>query len=154
MARLRHRMLGVGQLKAKLQRMGQAASADSLEAAVTGGALLVKNEAQRLAPKLTTTLARGITIVLKFKSATRAVVSISTSNIPYAKIQEFGGTILPKRGKFLVFPAPDGKTLIYARKVTLRAQPYMRPAWDTKQAEAVKEIARLLRILIMKAAKG
>jgi len=45
------------------------------------------------------------------------------TNLPYARIQNQGGTIYPKKGKFLVFPGPGGG-LIFAKKVTIPARPY------------------------------
>lgn len=45
------------------------------------------------------------------------------SNKVYAAIHQFGGTIVPKQAKTLVFPL--GKKLVFAKKVTIPARPYL-----------------------------
>lgn len=50
------------------------------------------------------------------------------SNLVYAAIHEYGGTILPKKGKYLVFNI-DGQT-IFAKKVVIPKRPYLAPALD------------------------
>jgi phage gpG-like protein len=42
------------------------------------------------------------------KTAITASVGTSVGAIPYARIHEYGGTILPKNGPYLVFKTPDG----------------------------------------------
>jgi phage gpG-like protein len=50
-------------------------------------------------------------------------VTIGT-NLPYAAIQNFGGTIVPKNGKLLAFPGLGGAT-IFAKKVVIPARPFI-----------------------------
>lgn len=50
------------------------------------------------------------------------------SNMPYARIHEFGGTIFPKLGEFLRFRI--GKRFVSARSVTIPARPHRQPAID------------------------
>lgn len=69
------------------------------------------------------------------------------TNLEYAAIQEFGGTIRPKNGRLLRWVADDGEE-IFARSVTIPARAYLRPAFDTKQDEAVDAIARVLRKVV------
>ena len=61
-----------------------------------------------------------------FNSITYAVsddeVEIGT-NVLYAPVHQSGAVIKPKRGKFLVFPGPQGP--IFARKVTIPARPFI-----------------------------
>lgn len=45
------------------------------------------------------------------------------SDRPYAAIHQFGGTITPKTGKFLVFNIGGRK--VFAKKVTMPARPYL-----------------------------
>jgi len=47
-------------------------------------------------------------------------------HVIYANIQEFGGVIVPKRVRFLRWVDAGGEH--FARKVTIPAHPYMRPA--------------------------
>lgn len=46
------------------------------------------------------------------------------TNVPYAAIQNFGGTIIPKNGKTLAFPGLGG-AMIFAKKVTIPARPFI-----------------------------
>lgn len=46
------------------------------------------------------------------------------TNLPYAAIQNFGGTIIPKNGKVLAFPGMGGATM-FAKKVTIPARPFI-----------------------------
>lgn len=45
------------------------------------------------------------------------------SNLIYAAIHQTGGTILPKKGRYLVFAGLDG--MVFAERVTLPARPYL-----------------------------
>jgi phage virion morphogenesis protein len=49
-------------------------------------------------------------------------VAIGTNKI-YAAIHQFGGTVLPRKGDFLVFKL--GGRLIFARKVVIPARPFL-----------------------------
>ena len=46
----------------------------------------------------------------------------------YARIQELGGTIVPIRGKWLVWRDPDTGKICRARSVKLPPRPYLKPA--------------------------
>lgn len=48
----------------------------------------------------------------------------TATSAKYAAVHQFGATILPKSGEFLVFTGPDGG-LIFARKVVIPARPFM-----------------------------
>ena len=48
------------------------------------------------------------------------------TNLPYAAIHEFGGTIKPKNGKYLKFQI-NGKW-IFAKQVTIPKRPYLEPS--------------------------
>lgn len=50
-------------------------------------------------------------------------------DVRYALIHELGGVIFPKTAKALAIPQPDGGVK-FVGKVTIRAQPYLRPAAD------------------------
>lgn len=67
----------------------------------------------------------------------RGVVGIIGSNVKYARIHEFGGTIVPKNGPFLVFRIGD--RVIKTKKVTIPARPYMGPTFRENKSR-VKEI--------------
>lgn len=46
------------------------------------------------------------------------------SNLPYARIHQYGGTIRPKKAKALRFRGPGGE-MIMAKQVTIPARPYL-----------------------------
>ncbi|MEM6907369.1 MAG: phage morphogenesis protein [Pseudomonadota bacterium] len=54
-----------------------------------------------------------------------------SQDVVYALIHELGGVIVPTKAKALAIPQPDG-SVRFASKVTIRAQPYLRPAADAK----------------------
>lgn len=64
------------------------------------------------------------------------------TDLEYAAIQEFGGTVRAKNAKSLHFEI-DGED-IFVQSVTIPAQPYLRPAFDTMRWAAREEIGRVL----------
>lgn len=60
----------------------------------------------------------------------------------YARIHEVGGTIVPKRAKCLTFKV-DGH-VIRAKKVTIPARPYVRPAVDEHKEQIVKAMQEVI----------
>lgn len=70
-------------------------------------------------------------------------VRIST-NLPYARIQNKGGTIVPKTKKTLVFHGADGAA-IFAKKVTIPARPF-----DEFTDSQEKELAELTETYLNK----
>lgn len=97
---------GMDQLVAKLQRLGEAAAGEKLRQAGMAGAVPIMNGAKNSAPKLTRTLSRSITREVLESTATRVEIGIGT-DVEYAAIQEFGGTIVPKGKQYLAVPLTD-----------------------------------------------
>lgn len=81
------------------------------------------------------------------------------TDLEYAAIQEFGGTITPKNGSALRFPVDHhnggyGMTeWVTVASVTLPAQPYLRPAFDNKRFAARDEVGRVLGQIARAAAR-
>lgn len=67
--------------------------------------------------------------------ATRVVIG---TNLLYARLQQFGGTIKPNKGKYLVFPAGKGK-MAFARSVTIPARPFI--GIGKRQVDLINRIA-------------
>jgi len=65
-----------------------------------------------------------------------AVELVVGTNVVYARIHEFGGVILPKRARFLVFEVGGKK--VFARKVTIPRRPYFEPALDESAPKMAK----------------
>lgn len=133
------RIDGYPELIAKLRALKNVAVGETLQDALVASALPIQNEAKQKAPYRSGTLSRGITIERIAAKKTYAKVAISTSKVPYARIQEFGGVIVQttKKGN--------------KRMIRIVAQPYLRPAFDTKKDEARSEFIEALRDLIQAA---
>jgi len=65
------------------------------------------------------------------------------SNLRYARIQEFGGTITAKNKPFLVFRLPDG-SFRRVKRVRLPARPYMRPGLKNAKPKVRRIFAKLI----------
>lgn len=59
------------------------------------------------------------------------------TNVLYAAIHQFGGTILPKKGPFLIFTNAQGFK-VFARKVVMPARPFV--GFDDDDRTDVREI--------------
>ena len=142
---------GVDDLLSKFKALKQAATGKRLKTVLKAAALPMQNAAKENAPYRSGTLSRGITLEDGPIDDYSAKVFISTSNIPYAAIQEFGGTIKPIKGKFLTWRDSSGKWHA-ATQVTIPPHPYLRPAFDTKRQTVIDEFIDIIRDMIQKAA--
>jgi HK97 gp10 family phage protein len=97
---------GKDELITKLKQLGEVASQRNLELAVTAGALPIQNAAKDNAPMKTRTLSRSIHTEVTESDESHATATVGT-DLVYAAIQEFGGTIVPKNAKFLAIPVTD-----------------------------------------------
>jgi len=70
------------------------------------------------------------------------------TDVIYARIREFGGTIKAKKAGWLRWKGEDG-AWHRARQVTQSGKPYLRPAFDENWRKAVDEIGKALRALIL-----
>lgn len=130
----------------KFAALDQAVQSSKLEAATKAGALIVLNAAKAKVRYQSGTLRRSIHMEVDVSTPTRCRVLVGT-DLVYAAIHEFGGTISPK-GRFLVFKGADGKMVFLTRPVTISAQPYMRPAIDENKDEVKREIGEALADLL------
>lgn len=73
-------------------------------------------------------------------SAITATVGISLGTIPYARIHEYGGTILPKNGPYLVFKTADG-AWHKVKSVTMPERSYMRSSLNDLRPTITTELA-------------
>lgn len=130
------RIRNLGRLDRKLGKLAKLASADVLENALQAGAQPIRNSAIDKAPYLTGTLRRSLHTETVEKRGKKVRVLVGT-NLEYAAMQEFGGTVTPKQAKMLAFEV--GGKLVFAKRVTIPAHPYLRPAFDEQKGEAVKQ---------------
>jgi HK97 gp10 family phage protein len=177
-------VIGVKELEQKFNALSDAVKGQSLSNAVKAGGLVVLNAAKANIQKnglmRTRTLSRSVHIEITESSAEQATVEIGT-NLEYAAIHEFGGTITPKSSKYLAIPvgnyigSPRNHADLKLRKtgagnlvmvdgngavqyvlkqsVTIQAKPYLRPAFDEKQEEAQNAMADAFAKLIAEAIK-
>lgn len=104
------------------------AVAGALEVIAYAGAFPIQTEAQILSPKLTGTNARSIHTEVVNKSSLRCTVLVGP-HTPYARRLEYG------------FMQRDRLGRMYHQA----AQPYMRPAYDTKKQESLDEMRAVAR---------
>ena len=168
---------GTAELDRALSKLEDLAASQYLAQAGMAGALVIQNAAKVKAPRKTRTLSRSIHSEVTSSSRDSATVEIGT-DLEYAAIQEFGGTITAKKGKFLAIPLDysgenygprsypgklhfvgddSGGVLMDAAgvahfaltpSVTLPAQPYMRPALAENEYAAGSAAGRVLKRLI------
>lgn len=178
--RIEWRMEGMTELVAKLRTIGNGMTAeDTLEQSGQAGSQEIINEAKERVRKKTRTLSRSIHVETVEKRRGYVEMDIGT-DVVYARIHEFGGTITPKKGKYLAIPLSGtakalvsprnfggrlhkaGMTLqddsgtvhwVLATATTITPQPYMRPAFDTRGQAALDVAARVLGMLLEKFAK-
>lgn len=151
MSRKPVRVRNLDRLDRKLAALSRLAQGDVLEQALHAGAQEIRNAAQDKAPYLTGTLRRSIHSETTEKSGTRVVVQVGT-DLEYAAMQEFGGEIVPKNAKRLVFEV-DGKK-VFAKKVTIPAHPYLRPAFDEQKSESVRQFRLAVADQVRQVASG
>ena len=96
----------------------------------------VRSEAVIKSPYKTGTLRRSI---ISDVTETQAKVG---SNLPYARMREYGGIIVPKRAKMLAWKS--GGKWHYAKKVVQRAKPYLIPAYE----KGVVNVGKILESFI------
>jgi phage gpG-like protein len=70
------------------------------------------------------------------------------TNVVYAAIHEFGGTITPKNAKWLVFKIGD--QWVMTDSVDIPARPYLRPALDKNRRNVVKKVRETLNHEVMR----
>ena len=121
---------GKEELARKMSHLSKAVRTSIAKDAVDEGAAVIQFHAQLNARNKFSSRQRGQlrnSIRVESKtSATGAVAEISPHTI-YARIQEFGGTIYPRRASMLHWKDENGEDH-FAKSVTIPARPYLRPA--------------------------
>ena len=93
--------------------------------------------------RVTGQLAQSVNYVVR---GNRGVIG---STLPYARIHEQGGVIVPKKAKWLVFKTADGWRT--AMKVTIPARPFLAPALKDARPAVLSIIRRLTNEAIAEA---
>lgn len=137
--RVRAEMVGLADMKRAFDRLDRNARRETLSTAVLAALNLVQNEAARLAPKRTRTLAESIHSEI-VKEEERYVEGAVGTDVEYGPYQEFGAVIPAETAK--AWGNPIG------RVVVIPAHPYLRPAWDKKLAAMKHELVTVLKALL------
>ena len=82
-------------------------------------------------------LRRNINVIQRMGAQASVTV---TARTPYARAQEYGAFITPKRGRYLHFIGKGGDD-VFTRAVTLPPRPYMRPAYEALWPELPVHLA-------------
>ncbi len=175
-------VIGKEELVKKFQALEECVQGDALVNTAKAGGNVIVNAAKDNIKKQglirTRTLSRSVHQEVAEQSATKASVDVGT-NLEYAAIHEFGGTITAKSSKYLAIPVGSyvgsprkhsdlklrktaGGTLLmvdssgtvqYVLKasVVIPAAPYLRPALDENEQQAQDEMAEAF-VKLMKAA--
>ena len=126
------KITGQEELTKKFKKLQQVAQASHLTTAVLAGLLPIQNKAVADCPKDEGDLARSIHSEI-VEAVDNYVKGFTGTDKVYAPRIEFGF---------------DNMTDSLGRTFHQKPQPYMRPAYDTKRSEAVKEVEDVLKLLI------
>ncbi len=124
------------ELKIKIAELKRSVSGRAMRQSLLAGGSVVEAEAKRNV--------RGWGLIdegrLRGSIAAEAIsdheVLIGT-NVIYAAIHEFGGTITPKRAKYLRFYWKEIGQWVTTKKVTIPPRPYLRPALDENKDKVI-----------------
>lgn len=176
-------VIGEEELIRKFQQLTAEMQGEALVNTVQAGGGVVMNAARENIKKQglirTRTLSRSVHQEVTERDANHAAVEVGT-DLEYAAIHEFGGTIQPKSGKYLAIPVGSytgsprkygdlklrktaGGNLVMIdssgivqyvlkRNVEIPARPYMRPAVDNNHDEVARSMAAAWKQQVEKAA--
>lgn len=137
------------QLQKQLKKISTMGTPQQKETALQGALLLIIEEAVKNLRKLglwvTGTLASSITSETRIGN--NKVEGRVGTNLVYARIHELGGIIRAKKAPYLWFKVKDG-TYRKVKQVSIKARPYLRPAYITKLQEVINTLAANLRKIL------
>lgn len=129
MATVKIDLEGADELERKLSKLSKAAATTIAKDAVDEGGAVIQFNAQLNARDVFSDNQRGqLRNSIRVESNTTATGAEAEigPHVIYGRIQEYGGTIRPVHAQFLHWVI-DGKD-VFAKKVTIPARPYLRPA--------------------------
>lgn len=97
---------GDKELLATLGKLAGELKSQNLVIAAQAGAMLIRNEAKARASHKAGNLKRSLDIAVAQASETYVEIEIGT-DVEYARIHEYGGTITPKNAKYLAVPLTE-----------------------------------------------
>lgn len=124
----------IAALDALLQRMSAAT-----ENIVARGAQVIVANAQQNAPVRSGTLRRSIFADPVQRTSALTWMTQVAPHVIYGRIQELGGTIVPKRARMLSWIGPSGRR-VFAHSVTLHGQFYLTRGYQ-QSLDRIQQIA-------------
>ena len=135
----------LAQWQKALKRLEMAARGEALRRSALAGGFVIEAEAkinvERTFHPSTGNLAGSINTAVVESSSERCEVATGPSVI-YGRIQELGGTVVPRNKKWLFWESNGEKH--FAKKVTLPARPYLRPAVDENEEKIFETVGKNL----------
>lgn len=143
-------LTGVDALISKLNRIDKNLRTEAGRSMVSAGAMVINAETQvnineAFSDRNTGGLKNSVSTVV---STSKPEAKVEVRKV-YARIQEFGGTIVPRKAKVLHW-MKDGKH-IFAKSVTLPPRPYFRPAIADNEEKIVKAMSDVAEMYLRKA---
>jgi phage gpG-like protein len=142
---IRIELKGKEELEKKLNTMSSQISGDvALRAVNTGAAIIetkTKLQMDKVLHRRTGMLINSVSFSGQ-KVGKGAVATIRVGQV-YGKIHEYGGTIVPIRARMLHWVNEKGED-VFARKVTIPARPYMRPAIAESEDQVFDAMGRVI----------
>ena len=144
MPKVKVKIEGVEELRARFEQLEQAARGPALERAVLAGAEVIRADANRRAP------GPYIEAELAEVSALRATVEIGPDRAhwyyQFAETGAGGHAITPSKGRAIRFPGREGEVIRFGvGHPGHAARPFLRPAIDGQKAAAVEAVGADLR---------
>ncbi len=177
-------VIGKEALIRKFRKLSEISQGMSLAKTAQVGGLVILNAARQNVKDQdlirTRTLSRSLHQEISMQGPSMAIAEVGT-DVEYAAIHEFGGTIRAKTAKYLAIPVgnyrgsplkhprlkiritnagnlvmvdPSGRVqYVLKTSVEIPAQPYLRPAFDEHKGEAIDDMGKAFKKLVEKAAK-
>ena len=140
---------GLDEFEAQLKRLGDKARSEKILDSLEAGGRVIQIYAQdnvrtKLNRHPTGNLVNNIDVRKEGK-----IILVGAWGTVYAKIHEFGGVITPIKAKMLHFFV-DGVE-VFAKRVSIPARPYLRPAVDEHMPEIEQAVSDAMRGLLEEA---
>ena len=141
MSDIQIKLEGMDELRKNLRKIDSSIRSTVAVKAVTEGAYQIADRARMNAPVKKSTLKNSMAVSTKaVHGGAEAEILFQT---PYARIQEFGGTIYPRKGKYLKFRV-NGKW-VNAKQVKIRGKHYLNNAIESEKDAAVDAMAKTIK---------
>ena len=108
----------------------------------------IKTQARKYAPKKRYVLQNSIGLFPRFPNGLENEVRVGSRNVKYARIQELGGIIRPRKAKVLSWT--EGGKRYFAKQVRIKPKKYFQKAFEDGKDIVPKEFAKAVDIVISK----